>query len=193
LKAGGIGMNKSRKGNKGFTLVELLIVIVILGIVSFIVSPALVQMRQNYVLKSEVRGLMSAFHTARLEAVKRNADVTISFIMGPYSPAGGVGEYTVFIDEDAVGDPGYRLPDAGEEVLLKKTMPSGVSMPLSAGSNFEGTSPAMWTGFNYRGLPLTGAIPQGVVLQNANSRYVRIIMEPTGTVRLRQNSIDSWL
>jgi type IV fimbrial biogenesis protein FimT len=188
-------MNKSRKGNKGFTLVELLIVIVILGIVSFIVSPALVQMRQNYVLKSEVRGLMSAFHTARLEAVKRNADVTISFIKGPYSPAGGVGEYTVFIDNGAGvgGVAGDRLRNGDEEVIAKKTMPSGVSMPLSTGSTFSGTSPAMATGFNYRGLPLfNGVSTQGVVLQNANSRYFRIIMEPTGTVRLRQNSIDSW-
>jgi prepilin-type N-terminal cleavage/methylation domain-containing protein len=188
-------MNASRMGNKGFTLIELLIVVAILAIASAIAAPGISQMRQNTVLKSEARDLLSAFHTARLEAVKRNADVTISFIKGAYSPAGGVGEYTVFIDNnnDLVVDPsdGNRLPDAGEEVILRKAIGAGVSMPLSANSTFTGTSPAMWTGFTYRGLPLENNLG-GVVLQNANSRYYRLVMSPTGTVRMQQNSTDSW-
>jgi prepilin-type N-terminal cleavage/methylation domain-containing protein len=188
-------MNASRAGNKGFTLIELLIVVAIIAIAAGIVAPGISQMRQNSVLKSEARDLLSAFHTARLEAVRRNTTVTISFVKGAYSPAGGVGEYTVFIDEDAVGDAGYRLPDADEEVILSKTIGAGVSMPLSANSNFEGVSPAMWTGFTYRGLPLTDSgapTTRGVVLQNANSRFYRLAMSPTGTVRTRQSSTDSW-
>jgi type IV fimbrial biogenesis protein FimT len=187
-------MNASRTGNKGFTLIELLIVVAILAIAGAIAAPGISQMRQNTVLKTEARDLLSAFHTARLEAVKRNANVTISFVKGPYSSAGGVGEYTVFIDNGAGagGVAGNRLPDGDEEKIIEKTIGAGVSMPLSANSDFPGTSPAMWTGFSYRGLPLSGATPRGVVLQNANSRYYRLEMSPTGTVRTRQNSTDSW-
>jgi type IV fimbrial biogenesis protein FimT len=189
-------MNASRTGNKGFTLIELLIVVAILAIAGAIAAPGISQMRQNTVLKTEARDLLSAFHTARLEAVRRNADVTISFIKGPYSPAGGVGEYTVFIDNGAGagGVAGNRLPDGTEEVLIKKSIGAGVSMPLSANSDFPPlTSSAMATGFNYRGLPLfNGVDTPGVVLQNANSRFYRLEMSPTGTVRTRQNSTDSW-
>jgi type IV fimbrial biogenesis protein FimT len=187
-------MNASRTGNKGFTLIELLIVVAILAIAGAIAAPGISQMRQNTVLKTEARDLLSAFHTARLEAVKRNANVTISFVKGPYSSAGGVGEYTVFIDNGAGagGVAGNRLPDGDEEKIIEKAIGAGVSMPLSANSDFPGTSPAMWTGFSYRGLPLSGATPRGVVLQNANSRYYRLEMSPTGTVRTRQNSTDSW-
>ncbi|ALC16935.1 hypothetical protein DSOUD_2170 [Desulfuromonas soudanensis] len=186
-------MNASRMGNKGFTLIELLIVVAILAIASAIAVPGIRQMRQNTVLKSEARDLLSAFHTARLEAVSRNTDVTISFIKGAYSPAGGVGEYTVFIDNGAGagGVAGNRLPDGDEEKIIEKAIGAGVSMPLSANSTFTGTSPAMWAGFNYRGLPLENNLG-GVVLQNANSRYYRLVMSPTGTVRMQQSSTDSW-
>jgi Tfp pilus assembly protein FimT len=179
----------------------LLIVVAILAIAGAIAAPGISQMRQNTVLKTEARDLLSAFHTARLEAVKRNAAVTISFIKGPYSPAGGVGEYTVFIDNGAGagGVAGNRLPDGDEEKIIERTIGAGVSMPLSTNSDFPPlTSSAMWTGFTYRGLPQEidsiSHLPAtgGVVLQNANSRFYRLEMSPTGTVRTRQSSTDSW-
>jgi type IV fimbrial biogenesis protein FimT len=64
----------------GFTLIEVMIVIAIIGIVSAIGVPALQQAYQNQQVKSAASDAQLSFLLARSEAVKRNGDVRIDAI-----------------------------------------------------------------------------------------------------------------
>lgn len=68
---------RSRRTSTGFTLVELLITIVVLGIIAGLGIPSL----QNYILQTRVKTgsqeLFTSLLYARSEALKRNGDVYV--------------------------------------------------------------------------------------------------------------------
>lgn len=66
----------------GFTLAELLVVVVIAGILAVIASPSFQSITQSQRAKSASFDLLSSLNLARSEAIKRNADVTITPVSG---------------------------------------------------------------------------------------------------------------
>lgn len=62
---------------KGFTLVELMIAIVVLGIIASIATPAMSQFVFRQKVNSQANELMLSFAFARSEAVKRNANIVV--------------------------------------------------------------------------------------------------------------------
>lgn len=73
----GIGTVFQRTG-KGFTLVELIIVIAILAVAIGIAAPSYVNFIQNNQLTSSTNQFISAVNYARNEAINRQEDVRIS-------------------------------------------------------------------------------------------------------------------
>ena len=69
--------------NRGFTVVELMIVLVILAILGGIAMPNLRQALTNQRLRNAATDFVSALLIARSEAIKRGADVQIA----PLSPS----------------------------------------------------------------------------------------------------------
>jgi prepilin-type N-terminal cleavage/methylation domain-containing protein len=68
-----------RKSSKGFTIVELMIVVAIIGIMALVTAPNLVNGLPTYRIKSAVRDSTSKLRSARSRAIKDKRDVTVSF------------------------------------------------------------------------------------------------------------------
>jgi type IV fimbrial biogenesis protein FimT len=133
---------------RGFTTLELFVVIAILLILAAIALPNLSGWARNQRLKGVARDLMSHFQFARLEAIKRSTTIALAFNPGP----GELGNYTVFVDDGAGGGTaGNLIQDSEAEATLRRAiMPFGVTLEST-------TFTADRAGYNARGFPVLGS------------------------------------
>jgi type IV fimbrial biogenesis protein FimT len=162
----------------GFTMVELMIVMVVIAILSAIAVPNIISWLPNYRLKSAARDMLSNFQKAKMEAVKANKDVIIQFTTGAYTPSGQVGSYRIFVDDDSDGN-----FTAGERVLAQVNMPKNVSLDDANNTTFTGDT----TGYNSRGLPWNNRWGS-VEIRNNKSRYYKASLSAAGHVKLQMSS-----
>jgi prepilin-type N-terminal cleavage/methylation domain-containing protein len=88
---------KKRAPRDGFSLVELMIIMVILGIIAAIGIPGFMKWLPDYHLKSAARDLRASFQLARITAIKTGNNCTIAF----NQPVGSdTYDYVVFEDAD---------------------------------------------------------------------------------------------
>ena len=160
----------------GFTLIELMFVIAIIGIMLGIAVPNVMKWLPDQRLKSSASDLYSNIQKAKIEALKQDANVIIIFTTGAYVPAGKKGSYLIFLDTS----PNNGVFDAGETVLSQEVMPANVSLYFD---NFTGNT----TGFNSRGLPWNNRIGS-VRMQNNNSRYFQISLSFAGSITIRKSN-----
>lgn len=184
-------MESERQSSKtchGFTLIELLVTIGIFTILTAVAIPAFSTWTPNFRLNAAARDLVSNFQKAKMEAVRRNANVVLSFIPQGYVPGGKVGTYQIFVDDGAGGGTaGNFVKDGGEVVILQATMPGNVSLYSAV---FTGSTTA--AGFNSRGLPASNKTGD-VLLRNNNSRYYKVTLGPAGNIALKRSSDGtSW-
>lgn len=75
-------------GQRAFTLVEILIVIVIVGILAALAAPSFSELIKSQKIKSMATDLNASLTLARSEAIKRNRDVTMSPVTAGSWPSG---------------------------------------------------------------------------------------------------------
>ncbi|MBW2615744.1 MAG: GspH/FimT family protein [Deltaproteobacteria bacterium] len=167
----------------GFTIMEVIVVIAIIGIMTAIAIPSFSTWLPNYRLRNAARDLYSNFQKAKITAIKNNTNCTVIF----EPTAGSAYDYRVFIDADK--DLEY---DAGEEVITDVLWSRYESVNFDTsqdnGVNFANNDdgkPAI--AFRPNGLTESnsGAFGAGTVfLINTRNKTTSVIVSPAGNIRI---------
>ncbi len=107
--------------SRGFTLVELIIVITLIGAMVAIAIPSMTNWSSSYQLKAATRDLYSAALKARSEAAKRHANCALTFNIAGQ-------DYIVYVDAER----DFKF-DGTEEIILQQTLPAGIRFDTSKG------------------------------------------------------------
>ena len=93
-------MKSLRQSESGFTITELMVVVVVLGILAAIAVPSFQSLTQSQQIKNASFELFSSLSLARSEAIKRNNNVTLAPLV-----AGDWGQgWTITSATGATGD-----------------------------------------------------------------------------------------
>jgi len=184
-----------KKSTHGFTLIELMIILVITGILAAMAFPLYFSKKPDRALMSVTRSMYSDFLFARSEATKRREWVAITFTVAPASftavqqsfPQAARGQYIIFVDDGAGGgNANDGIPDLNEVVLKTVTMPPGVILNTAM---FSGGIPR--TRFDNRGIT---NLPGNVRFQNRNFREYCFVLSQSGHAKMRSrlNGAAAW-
>ena len=105
------------RNQAGFTLVEMVVVLVILVFIFLIGSGGLIGWRPNFELRGVNDDLVADMQKAKMHAIKNNVNVTFTFTTG--CPGGG---YTF---QDSNGDVVANRTMAKNMCLVSSTFPAG--------------------------------------------------------------------
>ena len=169
---------------KGFTLVEMMVVVAILGILAAIGIPSYLSWLPEKRLKGASRELFVNMQKAKIMAIKRNRAVAISFVTAscggtpPSSLPSASGSYTVFIDDGSGTGTAADGIRNGTERIIKNGGPfHGVALCSAA---FGSTSPPSLS-FRPQGLPNNSG---SVVFYNNVQKSYTVTVTNAGLVRL---------
>ena len=152
--------------NKGFTLLELMIVIAIFGILAAIMTPSFLEWRDRSKVQGDATELRSAFESAKLRAIKHNTNVVVVF---PDNVS-----YQVFIDANEDG-----IRDAGEDVLLTRALAPGVTITTNT---FVGADMA----FNPRGMANGPNSTGRVIMTSPGGATYEVVVSSFGRIRMER-------
>ncbi|MFQ5549131.1 MAG: GspH/FimT family pseudopilin [Woeseia sp.] len=132
------------KNSNGFTLYELLITLLVVGIVLTIGIPNFSEFTQNSRITSTANDLHSSFQLARTEAARSKSNITICASADPMDVAancsGGTFDdgWIIFVDLD--GD--LLRAGEGENVLRRHPpIPDAIDISTNAGADYFGFAP----------------------------------------------------
>jgi len=162
---------------KGFSLVELMVVVAVMVILGLVAVPSLVTTYPTYKLKKSSRDLCSYMRKARSLAIKQNREIILEFdtVGNKYSIDGGV---PIALEEGIV----FGTGDATAPASPDDSVPSD-------GVSFEDNSVT----FNARGL-VTPPTNRGnvYVYNNKGEVFAAGVTTIAGTITLKQWTGSSW-
>jgi len=164
--------------SKGFTLVEVIMVIALIGVISAIAVPTYHKLRPVLELKATARDLLGSMQGAKMNAVKRTANVIIEL-------DDVAGKYTVFVDDGGTtGTADDETRNGDEAILVSNSMENGITMSssFSLGSKKPGYTPMA--------LPYKSRIGN-IVFQNGNNKQYRVVLSAAGAARIEMSTDGS--
>lgn len=180
--------------NKGFTILEVVIVIVVIGIMAAIAVPNFLGYLPESRLKNAARDLFSNLQLAKIGAIKNNTDWAIVFNVA-------LGEYYVCSDDGA--DNTWTGFGAGDDTVEKTVVLADYGSGVTYGTGSATTPVPLDTVFG-DGVTFSNDVvvlePRGttagsgtVFLTNVNNTScIGVAMTAAGVVRLRRWTGSSW-
>ncbi|MDY6825208.1 MAG: GspH/FimT family pseudopilin [Thermodesulfobacteriota bacterium] len=169
------------KPQAGFTIIELMVVIAIMGIAAAVATPNFIEWRQNQQLASTARSIYARLQSAKSIAVDQNCYVYTEFdtANGTYrswrdGDINGDGN----IDHNETWDPGFDTELATGRIPASNQMTNA----SFSGNDFVTFAPS--------GLPrrISGAMIMGNVIIANDHRQIKVIVN-TGGVRLTKTNL----
>jgi prepilin-type N-terminal cleavage/methylation domain-containing protein len=169
---------RGRKAEKGFTLLEIIVVLGILGILASIAIPTFSSWLPDYRLKRAVQDLYSNMQLTKMEAIKSGDDRSIIF-----NPGGD--QYTK--SDGAV----VRLSDYGPSISYGKGDASQGVGGESFGNFVTYSTPDDEVSFNSRGMGNNAAAGY-VYFTNVKGTVYAVGSLPSGVVQLKKWNGSDW-
>ena len=130
-------MNQHR--GSGFTLVEVLIVLLIASIMTAIAAPSFNNLIQNSRMTNQVNDLIASLYLARSEAAKTSLPTVVCHSADPFAASGSLScggswsdGWIVFTDANT-----NNAFDDGTDTLLSRHEPLPESLTMQANNDFE--------------------------------------------------------
>ena len=154
---------------KGFTLVELMVVVVIVAIFLLIAAPSYTTLTQRTRLKSYANEVVASIYLARSEAIKRNASMTLC-----------TSTLGASCDGDGNWGQGWIVMDPNDTVIkYQKSLPSGMVLFNPGDADFDSIT------FQSSGLVTAGELKLCQQAPTAGIEEKLITISSTGRARVQ--------
>jgi prepilin-type N-terminal cleavage/methylation domain-containing protein len=155
-------------GSRGFTLIETMIVVVVIGLVLATGLPAFGSYRSSIELKEARQQLLEDLREARQAAVTRRSPVVVRFGTPPDST--NITSYTIHVDVNANG-----VVDAGDR-FTRRTMPGGTKISAAL------LSPTDSVVYDISGILQPGTGGGTLIFSNTRNRRDTLAVSTAGIV-----------